>query len=405
MSGPGMERRSALSPGRRALVGVVAVFVTLVAAGLLALENFEWVPVVVLGLWLMTTAIVGALIVAGRPGNSVGPLMMWAALGIAVAAILFDAYASYAFDRGHPDLPGARFVAWLTLWSTIPVFALFIHLLLRFPTGRLPSPRWRWVSRLTIVSAAAAALGYSLREGPIDTVRTVSNPLGSLAPEWLYEVGIGMGDTLLPLSGLLALGSLFLRYRKAHSVERQQMKWFIFAVGLFPLMFLASQVVQAFDNSDEEYLGFLVIALALLFVPVSMGIGILKHRLYDIDVVLNRALVYAGLSGVLGATYLGGVVLLQRLLDPVTQDSDLAIAGSTLAVAGLFRPARGRLQSFIDRRFYRRKYDAAETLGEFSGRLRDEVDLDSLSAELVAVVGRTMQPAHASLWIRPEMTR
>jgi len=183
------------------------------------------------------------------------------------------------------------------------------------------------------------------------------------------------------------------------------MKWFIFAVSLFPVIFLISQFVQALDDSEEEYLGFLVIAAGLLFVPVSMGIGILKHRLYDVDVVLNRALVYGALTGILGVAYLGIVVLLQRLLDPLTRESDLAIAGSTLAVAALFRPLRVRVQTFIDRRFYRRKYDAAGTLGRFSSRLRDEIELDALSEDLISVVGETVQPSHASLWLRSEGVR
>jgi hypothetical protein len=188
-------------------------------------------------------------------------------------------------------------------------------------------------------------------------------------------------------------------------VERQQMKWFVTAVSIFPILFVVSQFVDQVGDSEDDYLGFIVIVVALLLIPVSMGVGILKHRLYDIDVVVNRVLVYGALTGILGAAYLGIVVVLQRFADSFTRDSDLAIAGSTLVVAALFRPLRVRVQAFIDRRFYRRKYDAAETLGEFSSRLRDQVDLDSLTQELVDVVGSTMQPAHASVWLREGATR
>lgn len=380
--------------------GVLAVLIVLIACVPFSLEDFDWVPVIALGAWLMTTAVVGALVLSARPGNPVGPLMLGAAFAVTVTALFFPSYATYAFESGHPELPLRGLVAWLTLWTTIPSFSLFIHLLLRFPTGALPSPWWRWASRLTTAAVVCTAFGYALRSGPIDAVRTLSNPLGAVAPAWVSRIGIVVGDILLPLTGLLAVASLFVRYKRAQVAERQQMKWFIFAVSLFPVLFLVSQLVQFADDSEEEYLGFLLIVAALLFVPVSMGIGILKHRLYDIDVVLNRALVYAVLTGILGVTYLGIVVLLQGVLGPITKESDLAVAGSTIAVAALFRPLRARVQGFIDQRFYRRRYDAAATLSRFSARLRDEIELRALSSELIDVVGETMQPAHASLWLR-----
>lgn len=394
------ERPMKVASRRRALAGIAAVLATLLAAVPFSLENFDWVPVLVLGLWLMTTAVVGGLIVAAKPGNVVGSLMMWGAFGVALSGLLLPSYAEYAFDQGQ-GLPLAEAVAWMTLWTTIPSFILFIHVLLRFPTGRLPSSRWRWASRAAVACALLTSLGYALRKGPIDVVPHVSNPLGTIAPAWISEFGIAVGNTLLPVVAFLAVASLFVRYRRAAIQERQQMKWFIFAVSLFPVIFLISQFVQVLDDSEEEYLGFLVIAAGLLFVPVSMGIGILKHRLYDVDVVLNRALVYGALTGILGLAYLVIVVLLQQLLEPL-RESDLAIAASTLAVAGLFRPLRVRVQAFIDRRFYRRKYDAVETLDRFTTHLRDEIELGALSEDLITVVGETMQPTHASLWLRTE---
>ena len=382
----------------KALGCVALLLVVLLTAGVLAIGD-EWVPIAVLGAWLVTTALVGTLVIRGKPGNPVGPLMVWAALGIA-AWLLFTSYANLAFKGDRPDLALAEWVAWLTLWTSIPPFALFIHLVLRFPSGGLPSPRWRWVSRVTTIAILSNVLGYALREGPIDTVKTVANPLGHLAPDWVSRLGIMAGDTLLPLVGVLGVASLVVRYRSASAMERQQMKWFILTVSMFPVLFLVSQLTKSIDDSQDQYLGFVLIVFALMLVPVSMGVGILKHRLYDVDLVVNRALVYAVLSGILALTYLGAVVLLQGLLGPVTKQSDLAVAGSTLAVAALFRPLRGWVQAFIDKRFYRRRYDAAETLGRFSSRLRDEIELRSLSHELLSVVGDTMQPAHASLWLR-----
>lgn len=380
-------------------LGVGAVIAILAASAPMSLENFDWVPVLLLGLWLLTTAIVGALIVTARPGHPVGSLMVWAGVAVAFTVLFVDAYATYAFYSGR-DLPLETLAAWATLWTTIPAFTLFIHLLLRFPSGELPSRGWRWASRLVIACAAFTSVGYAFRRGPIDSIPELKNPAGSMLPPWLSDAGITVGDTLLPLVATLAVVSLFIRYRRAHARERQQMKWFILSVSLFPVLFLLSQLVQFADDTEEEYLGFFMIVLALLFVPVSMGIGILKHRLYDVDVVLNRALVYGSLTGILALSYLSIVVLLQRLLGPLTRDSDIAVAASTLAVAALFGPARRRVQSFIDRRFYRRKYDAQRTLEQFSARLRDEVDLRAVADQLVDVVGETMQPSRMSMWLR-----
>lgn len=381
--------------------GVGALALTLLATGFFA--RHDWVPVVVVGIWLVTSAVVGALIAVNRPANPVGLLMISAPLVIALG-LFSEAYASYIYELGHSDLPGGQIAVWLTLWLTVPGFALFIHLLLRFPTGRVPSPGWRWVSRLATLALIINALGFAFRPGPVDNVRVVDNPLGTLLPRWVSEFGISVGDSLLPLSGFLAIASLFLRFRRADRTERQQMKWFVLAVSVFPVLFLVSQFASALDESEDEYFAFILVMSALLFVPVSMGIGILRHKLYDIDVVVNRALVYAGLTAILASAYLAIVVLLQSVLRPLTPESDLAVAASTLAVAALFRPVRRRVQTFIDQRFFRRKYDTAETLGAFSARLRDQVDLESLSSELVGVVGSTMQPAHASIWLRPTET-
>lgn len=392
------------SSGVKATAAVAAILAIVTATAVLSLESFEWVPVVVVGIWLTTTAVVGALIVANRPENAVGSLMVAAPIVIALG-LLFEAYASYVYELGHTHLPFGLPAAWLTLWLTIPGFGLFIHLLLRFPSGRLPSPRWTWISRVATTAVAVTALAYALRPGPIDNVKGLSNPLGELGPAWLSEAGLAVGDTLLPLSGFAAVASLFLRYRRARTTERQQMKWFVLAIAVFPVLFALSQIQWVADDSGDDYLGFFLVMSALLLVPVSMGVGILKHRLYDIDVVVNRALVYAGLTAILAGAYLGVVMLLQGVLRSFTPESDLAVAGSTLVVAALFRPARARVQSFIDRRFYRRKYDAAETLGAFSARLRDQVDLESLRSELVGAVAATMQPEHASLWLRPTGAR
>jgi hypothetical protein len=189
------------------------------------------------------------------------------------------------------------------------------------------------------------------------------------------------------------------RYRRSGAEQRQQMKWFGAAAGFLALVILSGPIWWTLSPSFGNIAWPLLFGTALAGIPISIAVSVLKYRLYEIDVVVNKTLVYLVLTAILAALYFGLIVLMQQIL-PVTGDSDLAVAASTLAVAGLFRPLRARVQGFIDRRFYRRKYDATETLGDFSAHLRDQVDLDSLNRELVAVVGRTMQPAHASIWLR-----
>jgi hypothetical protein len=383
---------------RIAAAGLVALLLVLSLDALLSLEDYEWVPVMVLGLWLTITASVGALITARQPSNSVGPLLLGAALAIETGLFVTN-YAVAAVQLGKGWLPGGHFFAWMSLWATIPGFALLLHVFLRFPSGELLWSRWRWVSRLVTAGVVLMVAGFALADRRIDATPSLRNPLGGLISGNLSSSLQDVGQLALAVTGLLAIVGLFIRFRRSTLTQRQQMKWFLYAVAIQPVMLFLSQAAQMVDGSEEEYLGFLIIAGGLLFLPVSIGVGILRYRLYDIDVVVNKTLVYVLLTAILAALYLGSIVLLQRVL-PVAEDSDLAVAASTLAVAGLFQPIRAHVQAFIDRRFYRKKYDTAETLRDFSARLRDQVDLDALGRELVTVVGTTMQPAHASLWLR-----
>jgi hypothetical protein len=380
-------------------LALIATPVTLASAGFLTLENNEWIPVAALSVWLVLTAGVGYLICRNRPGNAVGPLMVAGALLVSLG-LFVETYASYVYELGHSQLPLGEAAAWLTLWSTIPGFGLFIHLFLRFPTGSLLSDRWRWVAWGTSLGIAANSTGYAFRQGPVDNVPGVTNPLGWL-PDGVSSLLQTVGQNLLVAGALCAIVSLVIRFRRAQSLEKQQLKWFVYTVALFPALFIVAQLASVVDKSKDEYLGFLIIVVALLLIPVSMGMGILRHRLYDIDVVVNRTLVYGSLTALLAGAYFAVVVLLQQLLEPVTKQSDIAVAGSTLMVAALARPALRAIQDFVDKRFYRRKYDAAETLEEFSKHLREQVNLDALSGELVSVVTKTMQPRHTSIWLRP----
>jgi hypothetical protein len=299
--------------------------------------------------------------------------------------------------------------------------------MLLFPDGRLPSRRWRIVVWTALLGAVSFALEQAFMPGPLFAYSWIQNPFGWVGViggtytsyQFLAALSL-LGMNLLAASTLAALFSLILRLRRAGADERQQLKWFLFAavpaVVCLSVVLLHEMVYNLtsdflFGNTVEllpwevwDY-SLCVAVFALLIVPVFTYIAILKYRLYDIDVVMNRTLVYGSLTLMLALVYVGGITTTQALFGALTgqeEQPQLAIVISTLLIAALFTPLRRRIQSFIDRRFYRRKYDVAKTLEAFSAKLRDETDLDALSDDLVGVVRETMQPAHVSLWLRPE---
>jgi hypothetical protein len=334
--------------------------------------------------------VVGALIVAHRPGNAIGWILSAIAL-LATIGALGEEYALYATTRPG-SLPAPVLAAWLGAWTWYPTLALalaFVPLL--FPTGRPPTPRWRAVGWLAGVATAAfsalAALQPTLEIGD----RAVDNPIG--VPGVENPEGSVLGAVLLALillATVAAVVSLVVRFRRSRGEERLQLKWFTFAGLLLPpVIFLGDFLPGALSN----------LATAVIVVlPVAAGVAILRYRLYEIDRLINRTLVYGLLTVLLGLGYAAVVLGLGQFLG---HQSSLVVAAATLAVAAAFQPARRRVQAVVDRRFNRRRYDAARTVEGFSARLRDQVDLDTLSAELLAVVHQTMQPTRASLWLRP----
>jgi hypothetical protein len=262
-----------------------------------------------------------------------------------------------------------------------------------FPTGRPLSRRWRALAWATVPVGAVLFFGTAFVPGPLDEYPAVVNPYGIESPA-VKVIGDAAFLALIPIA-LAAIASVVIRFRRAQGVERQQLKWVAAAAALLPVVFTGAGLA-----SDAGELGYAMLLGGLLIVAVAVGIAMLRYRLYDLDLVINRTLVYGALTATLAGAYAGGVLLLQFVLQPVTQDSKLAVAGSTLAVAALFRPARARIQTWVDRRFYRSRYDATRTLTAFSTGLRDEVDLEALAGRLRSVVGATMHPAHVSLWLR-----
>jgi hypothetical protein len=366
-----------------------------------ALDTSDRALSILLGVLLLTFPTVGALVASRRPKNSIGWIFCIAGLVLAVG-VLATAYATYALSAGRDSLPGEEYAAWLSTWIGAPaalLAAAFLFLL--FPDGRLPSRRWRPVAWMAAIGSPLTALAGALKPGPLDAHRSIDNPVGIDSTLGVIVEVLGLLGALALNVSVLASGiSLILRLRRARGVERQQLKWFVYAASLMGGGFAASFLFSGdLANSIVWFLGI----LGFMVLPVATGIAILKYRLYDIDLLINRTLVYGSLSAMLVLVYLGGVVSLQYVFRALTgQESQVAIVASTLAIAALFTPLRKRVQTFVDRRFYRKKYNAAKTLEAFNSRLREETDLEALSSEVVGVAGRTMQPAHVSLWLRPD---
>jgi hypothetical protein len=347
---------------------------------------------------------VGALVASRRPENSVGWLLCL--YGIAISISYFCAeYAIYALLAQPNSLPAGEAPVWIVSWILPIIIGLQAFLYLLFPTGRLPSRRWRWVAWLTgtlvLVGVISGAFSTGALMGILGPIR---NPLG-------IEGFTGVYIALVVIISTVALGvvvlSVFMRLRHATGVERQQIKWFAYAAAA---SVIAGGLAYLPPIVVDTPLWFERMAIALNIaiipaVPIAIGIAILRYRLYDIDLLINRTLVYGSLTAILAGVYFGGVTATQVLLRNITgqeQLPQLVVVASTLLIAALFNPLRHRIQSFIDRRFYRRKYDAAKTLEAFSARLRDETDLDRLGEDLVGVVTETMQPSHVSMWLHPD---
>jgi hypothetical protein len=338
---------------------------------------------------------VGAVIVSRRPGNVIG----WLCWGIGLAQILagFGGRSAQSVLAEDPSYgPG-----WVVLYELGELcwelsWALLAVLLLLFPTGRLPSRRWRPVAWVAGAVLVLAALSSPLLPGPpADGLRP--NPIAIPELEGVLQLAYNTAGSFLFGVVLAALVSLVVRFRRATGIERQQLKWFTYGTAL--LLLLPAGGTLGAVLSDTA--GNLIVAAIVSALPVTIGIAVLRYRLYELDRLVNRTVVYGSLTVLLAGVYVGLVFALSQLLNPADQQSALAVAASTLVVAALFQPARRRIQGLVDRRFNRRRYDAARTVAAFSTRLRDQIELDTLSTELLAVVDETVQPVQVSLWLRP----
>jgi len=360
------------------------------------LAGFGGLAFLVAALAFATT---GALVASRVPANPIGWIFCLMGFLLAVGNLPYQ-YADYALFVSPGSLPGGVSAAVAQNFGLPPCFGLLGASLLLFPDGRLPSRRWRPALGVALAGSVCVGVGYALRPGKLDApFERVSNPFGIGTFE-LMNSASGLGWMMMAASVALAATAMIVRLRRSHGHERQQLKWIGLTAAGTGVVMVVNAVSFFLEVQGIDQLRIVVVGLALAGFPIAAAAAILRYRLYDIDVVINRALVYGALTASLAGAYVGGVLLLQLALRPLTESSNLAIAGSTLAVAALFGPARRRIQEAVDHRFYRRKYDAARTLERFGAQLRDEVDLDALGEDLRAVVTQTMQPAHVTLWLR-----
>jgi hypothetical protein len=345
---------------------------------------------------------VGLLIARAEARNAIGWIFLVAAVLLSGLIGAFG-YADLVFYGGE-DWAGAPWAAWFGNWAFIPAVFIASTLVAQiFPEGRPLPGRWRWVLWASIAIGIESTIVAALDAGAVDPYPGEVNPLG--VPNWLGDVtgavNDGSGVVLGPPVFLVSLSSLVVRFRRSRGVERQQMKWLAFGGAVPAVAFTTSFFYGAIVGDDRLLDAIFITGFAgLMLVPVAIAVAILRYRLYEIDRVISRTLVYGLLTVVLGAAYAGLVLLSQAVFSSVAGGGDLAIAASTLVVAALFLPLRSRLQRLVDRRFYRRRYDAQRTLEAFGARLREQVDLDGLLADLEGAVRETMQPAHVSLWLR-----
>jgi hypothetical protein len=375
------------------ILGIAAGIVAMRAAGWQGAGNTSDASGIALFVALFAFATMGALVAAHVPRNPIGWIFLAIPLGGALAGITENvAYQGLVHKPG--SIPGALAFAWVYSWAWYPIIGLLGFVLLLYPTGTVPGPRWRVLAWALGVVLVVMTLGYMFYPGPLDKdKRLPDNPLGIGLLKGVFDNSDRFAT--ISMAGLVvaAVASVVVRFRRSRGDERQQMKWMAFA---------AAVLVTGFVLQGPLGLGDVVFAVAISMLPVALGVALFKYRLYDVDRVINRTLVYGASTALLGGAYVGLVIAGQSLFSSAAGGSNLVVALSTLVVAALFMPVRGRVQRFVDRRFYRSKVDAEATLSRFGARVRREADLETLLTELHGAVREALQPAEVWLWLRSE---
>jgi hypothetical protein len=358
----------------------------------LAQLNASAMPAV---LGIVSAITVGAVLASRRPRHPVGWLLLGLGLSVSASGVA-DGYAPYGLLVRPGALPAARFVALYGPALLAISITCIGFILLLTPTGSLPSPRWRWWARVATAAPVVALLAVTLLPQPLGPeYQSVANPLGLRTLEAPLQAATGVALAVTVLGVLVAAASLVVRFRHARGIERQQLRWVALAAAVVSLA--AALVLAAMLTETPALFGW-GLGLCAAILPLAIGAAVLRYRLYDLDHIISRTLTYGLLTVLLGGGYAGIVLGLGQFLG---RESSLVVAAATLAVAAAFQPARRRIQQAVDRRFNRRKYNTATTIQAFSTRLRDQIDLDTLSAELLAVVDQTMEPTRVLLWLRP----
>jgi hypothetical protein len=377
-----------------ALYGVALAIIEIVGHSA-ATQQETWLARMTLLVAFISFTTVGALVSSRQPRNAIGWIFL--GVGFLVAVSVFGGeYANYVFVEEPGSLPGGYVAGWLYLWTWFPVLGLIVLVPMLFPDGRVPGRRWRLVVWALAVCTAVNVVLWCFRPGSInapDEPPWPDNPLGIAALDSVYDALEAVSALVLAVFLLLSVTASVVRFRRSRGDERQQLKWMTYGVVVW-IVLIPGSLLMPGDLEDVFF------ALTIGVLPAATAIAMFKYRLYEIDRVISRTLVYGALTVILGLAYVGLVLAGQAVFSSFAGGGDLAIAGSTLVVAALFLPLRSRIQRVVDHRFYRRRYDAQRTLEAFGARLRDEVGLETLQAELRAAVDETMQPAHASVWLR-----
>jgi hypothetical protein len=355
--------------------------------------------VVAILITLLPFSVVGTIVASRKPRNAIGWLFCGVGVTLGLNSFAGD-FAEFWLVSGFGKSSLGETAAWFSSWLWfLLIFVPMSLLLLLFPDGRLPSPRWRPVAWGVALGTAGGVVGNALKAGPLVDFPQIANPYGVDSP----VVGmVGVAGTIVAAGSMVGSAvSLIVRLRRVGSEQRQQIKWLAYGGAVM----VGGVFAGALAIPWNVPLSITIMSVALPGLPVFTGIAIVRHHLYDIDILINRTLVYGSLTAMLALVYFGGVTATQAIFQTLTGQDELPqliVVASTLLIAALFNPLRRRIQAFIDRRFYRSKYDARKTLEAFSVKLRDETDLEALNDDLVGVVRETMQPAHVSLWLRPE---
>ena len=380
---------------------LMSVLLTFYLQSTLLHENNSGIELVANSAWGMISilfAFVGALIISRQPRNVIGLLLMLPAFTFAIPT---DTYLASIPEAPVTISTFLWFAIWFNNWGWVLLIFPILFILVLFPTGQPISPRWRVPIYIGIGMMLTMLLLSTFGDelGPNSESWVTPNPIGFITGEMVERFILPVWLILLPLLTLICAAALFIRFRRAKGVEREQIKWLFFASALFAAVYVPSFFAESYTTANNIW--DILFTVGIMAIPIAIAIAILRYRLYDIDFIIRRTLQYAILTGLLALVYFGSVILLQSLVENLTgTQSPIVIVISTLAIAALFTPLRSRVQDFIDRRFYRKKYDAEQALAQFAATARDEIELDQLTASLFDVVQQTIQPEKTTLWLK-----